>query len=84
MMKFSIKSNKQKMKVKTIIKGLLLWVTGFAIMLFLSGVDSIVDQGNLIPWLIVCAVLVCLCYKFISEKELEILSGYRWLNKWLS
>lgn len=73
--------------IKTIVKilkGLLLWVTGFAVMLFLSGVDSIVDQGNLIPWLIVCATLCYLCYKFISEKELEILSGYRWLNKWLS
>lgn len=70
--------------IKTIIKGLLLWITGFAVMLFLSGVDSIVDQGILIPWLIVCAILCYLCYKFISEEELEILSGYRWLNKWLS
>ena len=67
--------------VKKILKGLLLWVTALVVMLFMSGVDSITDQGCLVPWLVVCAVLCYLCYKFISEEELKILSGYKWFDK---
>lgn len=68
-------------RTKMILKGMLLWVTALVVMLFMSGVDSITDQGYLVPWLVVCAVLCYLCYKFISEKELEVLSGYKWFNK---
>lgn len=68
------------MTVKKILKGVLLWVTAFAVILFISGVDSIVDQGYLVPWLVVCAVLCHLCYKLISEEEFNILTGYKWLN----
>ena len=68
------------MTVKKILKGVLLWVTAFAVILFISGVDSIVDQGYLVPWLIVCAILCYLCYKLISEEEFNILTGYKWLN----
>ena len=67
--------------VKKILKGLLLWATTLTVILFTSGVDSITDQGYLVPWLVVCAILCYLCYKFISEEELEILSGYKWLDK---
>ena len=67
--------------VKKILKGVLLWVTIFAVVLFLSGVDSIIDQGYLIPWLVVCAILCYLCYRYISESELNILSGAKWLDK---
>ena len=67
--------------VKKILKGVLLWVTTFAVMLFILGVDSIVDQGYLVPWLIVCAVLCYLCYRYISGDELNTLSGAKWLEK---
>lgn len=67
--------------VKKILKGLLLWVTTLTVMLFISGVDSITDQGYLVPWLVVCAILCYLCYKFISEDELNTLSGAKWLEK---
>ena len=67
--------------VKKILKGMLLWMTTLMLRLFMSGVDSITDQGYLVPWLVVCAILCYLCYKFISEEELEILSGYKWLDK---
>lgn len=67
--------------VKKILKGLLLWVTTLTVMLFISGVDSITDQGYLVPWLVVCAILCYLCYKFISEDELITLSGAKWLDK---
>ena len=67
--------------VKKILKGLLLWATTLTVILFMSGVDSITDQGYLVPWLVVCAILCYLCYKFISEDELITLSGAKWLDK---
>lgn len=67
--------------VKKILKGLLLWATTLMVILFISGVDSITDQGYLVPWLVVCAILCYLCYKFISEDELITLSGAKWLDK---
>ena len=67
--------------VKKILKGLLLWATTLMVILFMSGVDSITDQGYLVPWLVVCAILCYLCYKFISEEELITLSGAKWLDK---
>lgn len=67
--------------VKKILKGLLLWVTTLTVILFISGVDNITGQGYLVPWLIVCAILCYLCYKFISWDELYTLSGTKWLDK---
>lgn len=67
--------------VKKILKGLLLWVTTLMLMLFMSGVDSITDQGYLVSWLVVCAILCYLCYRYISEDEFYTLSGAKWLNK---
>lgn len=69
------------MMVKKILKSVLLWVTIFAVVLFISGVDSIIDQGYLIPWLVVCVILCYLCYRYISEGELNTLSGAKWLDK---
>lgn len=72
----------QKMKrFKLILKGVLLWITAFAVMLFISGVDSIYDNGYFIHSIIVCVVLCYTCYKLISEEEFEILSLYKWFNK---
>ena len=67
--------------IKKILKGVLLWVTIFAVVLFISGVDSIIDQGYLVPWLAVCVILCYLCYRYISEGELNTLSGAKWLDK---
>lgn len=70
------------MKVKLILKGVLLWVTAFAAVIFISGVDSIYDNGYLFQTLIAVAVMIFCCYKLISEEELEILSLHRWfINK---
>lgn len=68
-------------RFKLILKGVLLWVTAFAVMLFISGVDSIYDNGYFIHSIIVCVVLCYTCYKLISEEELEILTFYKWFNK---
>ena len=68
-------------RFKLILKGVLLWVTAFAVMLFISGVDSIYDNGYFIHSIIVCVVLCYTCYKLISEEEFEILTLYKWFNK---
>ena len=67
--------------IKLIFKGLLLWITAFAIILFISGVDSIYDNGYLIHSIIVCAVLCYTCYKLISEEELKVLTLSKWFDK---
>lgn len=67
--------------IKPIIKGVLLWVTAFAVMLFILGVDSIYDNGYFIHSIIVCVVLCYTCYKLISKEEFEILTLYKWFNK---
>ena len=53
------------MRVKLILKGVLLWVTAFAAVIFISGVDSIYDNGYLFQTLIAVAVMVFCCYKLI-------------------
>lgn len=69
------------MRIKLILKGVLLYITTFAVILFIGGVDSIYDNGLFIQSIIVCAVLCYACYKFISEEELEILTFNKWFNK---
>ena len=67
-------------KFKFILKGLLLWATVFAVLLFMSGVDSIYDNGYFIHSIIVCATLCYACYKLISEEEAEVLTLFKWLD----
>lgn len=69
------------MRIKLILKGLLLWITVLAVMLFVSGVDSIMDNGYFIQSLIVCTVLCYACHKLISKEEIEIINLSKWFNK---
>lgn len=70
-------------RFKLILKGVLLWITVFAVMLFVSGVDSIYDNGYFIHSIIVCAILCYTCHKLISEEEFEILTFYKWFDNML-
>lgn len=69
-----------KMKVNTILKGMLLWITTFAIIIFVSGVDSIYDNGYFIQSLVTIVILCYTCYKLISKEELKTLTLYKWSN----
>lgn len=55
-------------------KGLLLYVTVLLIMIAIMSIDSLYDNGYLIDVVLIIAALCCLCHKFISEKELHILT----------
>ena len=68
-------------KFKLILKGILLWTTGFVTILFVAGVDSIYDNGYFFQTLIAVVVMIFCCYKLISKEEFEVLSLYRWFNK---
>ena len=63
-----------------ILKGILLWTTVAACALLVSGMDSLVNITGAI-WLSACVILVFLCYKIITFRELTSLSLYRWLYK---
>ena len=71
------------MKLKFILKGLLLWVTAFAVSLSILGIDSIISQGYLITLIIIsiCATLCFICFKYISESDFITLSGIKWIDK---
>lgn len=64
-----------------ILKGMLLYITALAVVLFISGVDSIYDAGYFIHGILVCAVLCYLCYKYITAGELEVLTLNKWVDK---
>ena len=79
---FQLNKQLNKMnKFKLITKGMLLWTTAFVTMLFVSGVDSIYDNGYFFQTFIAVVVMIFCCYKLISEKEFEVLSLYKWFNK---
>ena len=60
-------------KFKLILKGVLLWTTIIAIILFISIIDGI-PFSYIIVSLIVIPILCYACYKVISEDELETLT----------
>lgn len=66
---------------KLICKGVLLYVTTFVAMLWLCGIDSIVEQGYFISWTSVMVLLIYVCYKTILKEELDILTFNKYLNK---
>ena len=67
-------------KFKLILKGIMLWITAFVTMFFISGVDSIYNNGYFFQTLIVIAMMIFGCYKLISKEEFEILILSKWFN----
>lgn len=69
--------------MKKILKGILLWTTVFTTMLFVIGIDSIVDKGLgvTLTWIAICIALYNLCRVTLSLRELYTLSGYKLLHK---
>ena len=70
-------------KFKLILKGILLWVSAFIILLSTCGIDGIVDKsyGWLFGTLILNIILILACLYTITEEEYKIVSGYNLLNK---
>ena len=60
-------------RFKFILKGVILWITAFAIALFILGIDGM-PLSYIIISLVVISILCYACYKVISEDELETLT----------
>ena len=69
-------------KIILTLKGILLYTTMIAAMLFIAGIDSIYDNDYFIEAIIIVAGLIYLCYKIINEKEFNTLSFNKFFNKY--
>lgn len=67
-------------RLKLIFKGVLLWITAFAVIFFILGVDRIYDNGYFTYSIIICIILCHTCYKTISKEELKILTFNKFFN----
>ena len=62
-----------------ILKGLLVWITTFLFLLYLSCLESLIEQNYtslLLIFTVILFTLLILCNVNISEKDLKIVSGY--------
>lgn len=57
-----------------ILKGILLWVSLLVTLIWICGLDSIVEQGYFIPYTSLMLLLILLSYRTISYREFLILS----------
>lgn len=64
--------------IKIILKGILLYTTIIAVIVFIGSIESLYDKGYIIPATAIIVALIYICYKNITEQEIDILS----LNKW--
>lgn len=56
-------------KIKLIIKGMMVWVTMLSTLLFITGIDSIYDNGYFFQTLIAVMTMCYACFKFVSKEE---------------
>ena len=66
---------------KLILKGLLFYTTIILSILYVCGVDSIYDNNYFLTATGIVALLIYVCYKTITNEELDILSGVNLFGK---
>ena len=70
-------------KFKLILKGILLWVSTFIILLSICGIDGIIDKDY--SWffgtIVLNIILILACLYTINEEEYKIVSGNNLINK---
>lgn len=67
-------------KIKLILKGILLYMTILAIVLFIVSVENLYNNGWFMHSFMVCVLLCYACYKCISDDELHILTFMDFLD----
>ena len=67
-------------KLKLILKGIMLWLTAFVTILFITGMDSIYDNGYFLQVLAAVVVMILCCCKLISEEEFKKVTFYNLLK----
>lgn len=69
-----------KNKLILFLKGLLFYATALFILLFISGIDSIYEQGYFVEAIIIGGTLCFACTKSISYEELKILTFSKYFD----
>lgn len=64
-----------------VLKGLLLWTALLVTLIWICGLDSIVEQGYFIPYTSLMLLLILLSYRTISYREFLILSLDRFFTR---
>lgn len=67
--------------IKLIFKAILLWITTIVVILFFSGIDSIIESSDIMLWILAVIILVYLSYTLIDNKEFNIISGNALLER---
>jgi hypothetical protein len=66
--------------MKAILKTILIWSTILYIILLLTGIDSILEQGFYIESISLGIIVITLCYKFITKEDFYKYSGCKFIN----
>lgn len=73
--------------MKTIVKGILFWVTVFSTLLFImGGCESLIENGNwiiLLVWTLINVALGYACKKFLTYKDAYKVSGLQSIDNTL-
>lgn len=72
-----------KTAIELILKGILLWLTALSTMIFITGIDNLVENSILFTILyLLCDIsLIWICCNIISKQEFNIISGTNLFNK---
>lgn len=63
-------------RVILFVKGMIVIVTLTFFMLFLSGIDSIVETGVTVQWLAVGLIISAICYLSIDKTDIILMCRY--------
>lgn len=66
---------------RSIIKGVLFYVTALLSFIFITGIDSIYDEGILLPYIFTLSLLIVICRKTLNRKDVRKFSLYEFFNK---
>lgn len=67
--------------IKLILKAILFYITVFSVVLFLGGVDNIIEEGfnTLFIWLSSILIEISACILFLNKEDLKIITLSKWL-----
>lgn len=67
--------------LKLILKAILFYITVFSVVLFLGGIDNIIEEGfnTLFIWLSFILIEISACILFLNKEDLKIITLSKWL-----
>ena len=67
--------------IKLILKAILFYITVFSVVLFLGGIDNIIEEGfnTLFIWLSFILIEINACILFLNKEDLKIITLSKWL-----